>query len=84
MLAGRILMTAGVALFSVGVVVGVVVNPPGEPAAFWVRAAVVVIGAMTGIGLFFLGMLRYLRYKDQRRRAEPGAEPDRGGTTPAS
>jgi hypothetical protein len=77
MLADRILMTAGVALFSVGVVVGVVVNPPAEPAAFWGRAAVVLVGAMTGICLFFVGMLRYVRQKDRQRRADPGATPDR-------
>jgi hypothetical protein len=78
MLADRILMTVGVILFSVGVVAGVVVNPPAEPAAFWARAAVVFVGAVTGIGLFFFGMLRYLRQKDRRRRAEPVAAPEWG------
>ena len=78
MLSERILMTAGVALFSVGVVVGVVVNPPAEPAAFWGRAAVVLVGTVAGIGFFFFGMLRLLRLRDREGHPYPGAAPDQG------
>jgi hypothetical protein len=78
MLAGRLLMAAGVALFSVGVVIGVVVDPPAEPAAFWGRAAIVLVGTVTGIGLYFFGMLCYLREKDRQGSARSGGSPGQG------